>query len=150
VRQRIPLVVLSLTLLMPSLQAQQQVAPGSGGHVFTVTLLKVPQGQISDFIDFWEKEFTPLERQIPQIVSSKVLQHRWGPADYTVFIIHEYKDLASIDAAQRQQEGAIQERAKTDPHAAETMKKFTTFVSGHVDYIMFSPDRVRKFNRGQD
>ncbi|PYX94470.1 MAG: hypothetical protein DMG71_12345, partial [Acidobacteria bacterium] len=79
------------------------------------------------------------------ILSSKILQHRWGPSDYMVFVIHEYKDLASIEKAQKQQEGAIQRASATDPQAAEAFKKFQTFVPGHVDYIMFAPDRVRKY-----
>jgi hypothetical protein len=129
--------------------AQQQAAPvaplDQPGHIFTVTLLKIEPSRVSEFLDFWQKEFVPLEKNIPEILSSKILQHRWGPSDYMVFVIHEYKDLASIEKAQKQQEGAIQRASATDPQAAEAFKKFQTFVPGHVDYIMFSPDRVRKY-----
>jgi len=129
--------------------AQQQAAPvaplDQPGHIFTVTLLKIEPSRVSEFLDFWQKEFVPLEKNIPEILSSKILQHRWGPSNYMVFVIHEYKDLASIEKAQKQQEGAIQRASATDPQAAEAFKKFQTFVPGHVDYIMFAPDRVRKY-----
>jgi len=133
--------------------AQQQAAPvaplDQPGHIFTVTLLKIEPSRVSEFLDFWQKEFVPLEKNIPEILSSKILQHRWGPSNYMVFVIHEYKDLASIEKAQKQQEGAIQRASATDPQAAEAFKKFQTFVPGHVDYIMFAPDRVRKYG-GQE
>jgi len=132
-----------------NIHAQQQPAPAGPmdqpGHIFTVTMLKVEPSRTSEFLDFWQKEFVPLEKNIPEILSSKILQHRWGPSDYMIFVIHEYKDLASVERAQKQQEGAIQRRATTDPQAAEAFKKFQTFVPGHVDYIMFAPDRVRKY-----
>ena len=141
------LAVLIITSI--SIQAQQQPAPVAPmeqpGHIFTVTMLKIEPSRVGEFLDFWQKEFVPLEKNIPEILSSKVLQHRWGPSDYMVFVIHEYKDFASIERAQKQQEGAIQKRATTDPQAAEAFKKFQTFVPGHVDYIMFAPDRVRKY-----
>jgi len=142
-------VVFFLTTATASVAGQQQPAATAPmdqpGHVFTVTLLKLQPSQISEFLDFWEKQFVPLEKNIPEILSSKVLQHRWGPSDYMVFIIHEYNDLGSIEKAQKQQEGAMQRQATTDPQAAEAFKKFQTFVPGHVDYIMFAPDRVRKY-----
>jgi len=144
------LTVLALVLMAAiSVHAQQQAAPVAPmeqpGHIFTVTLLKIEPGRMGEFLDFWQKEFVPLEKNIPEIISSKVLQHRWGPSDYMIFVIHEYKDFPSIDRAQKQQEGAIQRRAATDPVAAEAFKKFQTFTPGHVDYIMFAPDRVRKY-----
>jgi hypothetical protein len=142
--------VLSFVLMVAiSIHAQQQPAPVAPmeqpGHIFTVTLLKIEPGRMNEFLDFWQKEFVPLEKNIPEILSSKVLQHRWGPSDYMIFVIHEYKDFASIDRAQKQQEGAIQKRAMADAQAAEAFKKFQTFTPGHVDYIMFAPDRVRKY-----
>ena len=130
-------------------QGQQQNPAGAPldqpGHVFTITMLKVEPSRINEFLDFWQKEFVPLEKNIPEILSSKVLQHRWGPSDYMVFIIHEYRDLAGIEKAQKQQEGAIQRAGTTDPKAAEAFKQFQSFVPGHVDYILFAPDRVRKY-----
>ena len=141
--------LLSVLMLPPGVLAQQQPATGASldqpGHIFTLTMLKIEPGRVSEFLDFWQKEFVPLEKNIPEILSSKILQHRWGPSDYMVFLIHEYKDLASIEKAQKQQEGAIQRAAATDPQAAEAFKKFQTFVPGHVDYILFAPDRVRKY-----
>ncbi len=132
-----------------SIHAQQQSTPVAPmeqpGHIFTVTMLKIEPSRVGEFLDFWQKEFVPLEKNIPEILSSKVLQHRWGPSDYMVFVIHEYKDFASIERAQKQQEGAIQKRAATDAQAAAAFKEFQTFVPGHVDYIMFAPDRVRKY-----
>jgi hypothetical protein len=129
--------------------AQQQPAPvalmDQPGHIFTITMMKIEPSRITEFLDFWQKEFVPLEKNIPEILSSKVLQHRWGPSDYMIFVIHEYKDLASVEKAQKQQEGAIQPRATTDPQAGEAFKKFQSFVPGHVDYILFAPDRVRKY-----
>jgi len=143
------LLLLSVLTLTLGALAQQQAAPvaplDQPGHIFTVTMLKIEPSRISEFLDFWQKEFVPLEKNIPEILSSKILQHRWGPSDYMVFVIHEYKDLASIEKAQKQQEGAIQRASATDPQAAEAFKKFQTFVPGHVDYIMFAPDRVRKY-----
>jgi hypothetical protein len=129
--------------------AQQQAPPVASldqpGHIFTVTMLKIEPSRMSEFLDFWQKEFVPLEKNIPEILSSKILQHRWGPSDYMVFIIHEYKDLASVEKAQKQQEGALQRAAAADAQAGEAFKKFQTFVPGHVDYIMFAADRVRKY-----
>lgn len=144
---RLLLVVLLISAI--SAVAQQQNAPvapfDQPGHIFTITMLKVEPSRITEFLDFWQKEFVPLERNIPEILSSKVPQHRWGPSDFMVFIIHEYKDLASVERAQKQQEGAIQRASASDPQAAEAFKKFQSFVPGHVDYIMFAPDRVRKY-----
>jgi hypothetical protein len=145
---RILWLVCLLTLPICAL-AQQQAAPvaplDQPGHIFTVTMLKIEPNRVGEFLDFWQKEFVPLEKNIPEILSSKVLQHRWGPSDYMVFIIHEYKDLASVERAQKQQEGALQRAAAADSQAAEGFKKFQTFVPGHVDYILFAPDRVRKY-----
>lgn len=142
--------VLIAAVIFISVCHGQQQNPGSApldqpGHVFTITMLKVEPSRINEFLDFWQKEFVPLEKNIPEILSSKVLQHRWGPSDYMVFIIHEYRDLASIEKAQKQQEGAIQRAGMTDPKAAEAFKQFQSFVPGHVDYILFAPDRVRKY-----
>jgi len=145
-RMLLPVFVLMLSMGAPAQQQAAPVAPlDQPGHIFTVTMLKIEPSRVSEFLDFWQKEFVPLEKNIPEILSSKILQHRWGPSDYMVFVIHEYKDLASIEKAQRQQEGAIQRASATDPQAAEAFKKFQTFVPGHVDYILFAPDRVRKY-----
>jgi hypothetical protein len=141
-------VLLMLIAVSVNLSAQQQPATApldAPGHIFTVTMLKLQPNQVGEFLDFWEKHFVPLEKNIPEILSSKVLQHRWGPSDYMVMIIHEYDSLGAIEKAQKQQEGAMQRQATTDPQAAEAFKKFQTFVPGHVDYIMFAPERVRKY-----
>ena len=138
--------LLIFVFVVPSPGQQQATAAlDQPGHVFTLTMLKIEPSRVTEFLDFWEKQFVPLEKNIPEILSSKVLQHRWGPSDYMVFVIHEYEDLASIESAQKQQEGAMQRAAAKDPQAAEVFKKFQSFVPGHVDYILFAPDRVRKY-----
>lgn len=145
-RMLLPVYLLTLALGAPAQQQGAPVAPlDQPGHIFTVTMLKIEPSRIGEFLDFWQKEFVPLEKNIPEILSSKVLQHRWGPSDYMVLVIHEYRDLASVEKAQKQQEGAIQRAAAVDPQAGEAFKKFQSFVPGHVDYIMFAADRVRKY-----
>lgn len=133
-------------LLVPAANSfsQEKKPAEDSGHIFTVTLLKIPLGQVSAFMDFWEKTWVPLEKQDPDLISSTVLRHRYGPTDYTVFLIQEFKDLASVEASRNREEGPLQRQAASDPAAAEAMKSFTTFVDGHVDYILYAPDRLRK------
>lgn len=133
-------------LLVPAANSfsQEKKPAEDSGHIFTVTLLKIPLGQVSAFMDFWEKTWVPLEKQDPDLISSTVLRHRYGPTDYTVFLIQEFKDLASVEASRNREEGPLQRQASSDPAAAEAMKSFTTFVDGHVDYILYAPDRLRK------
>jgi len=74
--------VLMLSMGAPAQQQAAPVAPlDQPGHIFTVTMLKIEPSRVSEFLDFWQKEFVPLEKNIPEILSSKILQHRWGPSD---------------------------------------------------------------------
>src|SRR5437667_12072894 len=94
--------VLMLSMGAPAQQQAAPVAPlDQPGHIFTVTMLKIEPSRVSEFLDFWQKEFVPLEKNIPEILSSKILQHRWGPSDYMVFVIYEYNHLISPYAAGR-------------------------------------------------
>jgi hypothetical protein len=137
--------LLCLLLAAPvSFFGQNSRPPEEAGHIFTVTMLKIPLNQVNDFLDFWEKTFVPLEKQDPSLLSSEILRHRWGTTDYSVFLIQEFKDLASVQESRTREEGSLQQRAQTDPAVAEAMKSFGSYVAGHVDYILFAPEQVRK------
>jgi hypothetical protein len=138
-------VCLVLLLMSPSISFSQGQSPEAAqGHFFMVTGLKIPLGQVSEFMKYWQTVFVPLEKTDPDLISSTVLRHRIGPTDYTVFLIQEYKDMASIDSSRDREEGSLQKRAATDPDAAAAMKNFGKYVDGHVDYVLFAPNDVRK------
>jgi len=137
--------LLCLLLAVPvSFFGQNPRPPEESGHIFTVTMLKIPLNQVNDFLNFWEKTFVPLEKQDPSLLSSEILRHRWGGTDYSVVLIQEFKDLAGVQESRTREEGSLQQRAQTDPAVAEAMKSFGSFVAGHVDYIFFAPEAVRK------
>ena len=134
---------LLLLLLSPSVSFSQSPPTGEKpGHIFVVTMFKIPLGQVSEFMAYWEKVFVPLEKVDPYLVSSVVMRHRIGPTDYSVMLIQEFKDLAAVESSRNQEEGPLLQRTSTDPQAAETMKKFGEYVKGHTDYVMFGPDSV--------
>jgi hypothetical protein len=136
---------LALLILSPSVSFSQGTPPGANsGHIFVITMFKIPLGQVSDFMAYWSTVFVPLEKQDPDLISSVVMRHRYGPTDYSVMLIQEFKDLASVEASRNREEGPLLQREATDPKAAEIMKKFTDFVNGHVDYVLFAPDAARK------
>src|ERR1700683_3434770 len=87
---------LVLLLMSPSISFSQGQNPpeAASGHFFMVTELKIPLGQVSEFMKYWQTVFVPLEKSDPDLISSTVLRHRIGPTDYTVFLIQEFKDMA--------------------------------------------------------
>ena len=134
---------LLLLLLSPSVSFSQATQTGEKpGHIFVVTMFKIPLGQVSDFMGYWEKVFVPLEKEDADLVSSVVMRHRMGPTDYSVVLIQEFKDLAAVESSRNREEGPLLQRSASDPQAAEIMKKFGEYVNGHVDYVMFGPDAV--------
>lgn len=134
---------LLLLLLSPSVSFSQATQTGEKpGHIFVMTMFKIPLGQVSEFMGYWEKVFVPLEKDDPYLVSSVVMRHRMGPTDYSVVLIQEFKDLAAVESSRNREEGPLLQRSASDPQAAEIMKKFGDYVNGHVDYVMFGPDAV--------
>ncbi len=135
----------ALLVLSPSISFSQGKPAGEpSGHIIVITMFKIPLGQVSDFMNYWETVFVPLEKEDPDLISSTVMRHRYGPTDYSVMLIQEFKDLASVEASRNREEGPLLQRQASDPKAAEIMKKFTDFVNGHVDYVLFAPDAARK------
>ncbi len=127
-----------LLMVSFSIKAQEQQ-----GNIFAVSTYKIPFDRIPEYFELYEKEAKPRIAQNEFILSQKILTHAWGP-DWTVMVINEYKDLASIQAAQKRGielfEKQYPDKAKRD----ELTKKFQSFSQAHTDALVVENPKLRK------
>ena len=92
------LILLSFIVIMcvPSQKTMSQTE--DNGHLYTMTMLYVPENEMDEYLDFYEKEVKPVNAENEYILSSKVYTHSWGP-QWTVCIVTEYKDWEEFAAS---------------------------------------------------
>lgn len=130
---------LCLLLASFSVKAQQQ----QQGNIFVISTYKIPFDRISEYFDFWERENKPRRDQNEFILSQRTLTHVYGP-DWTVMFITEYKDLASIQAAQKRGTELFEKQYPDKAKRDELTKKLQSFNQAHTDAIVVENPKLRK------
>ncbi len=130
--------LLCVFLFVLSASAQDQQ-----GSVYTVSTYKIPFDKIAEYFQLYEQEAKPDAAQNEFILSQKQFTHAWGP-DWTVLVITEYKDLASIQAAQKRTTELFQKRIPDKARREEISKKFYSFLQGHTDALVVENLKLRK------
>jgi hypothetical protein len=112
-------------------------------HLWTMTFLTVPNDQITEFMNFYEKEGKPADSQNEHVLSTKIFTHTWGPA-WTICLMTEYKDWDGFHAADKR---ATEIFTKMYPETAkgdEVGKTWSKFLIGHSDAIVFDNQKLQK------
>ncbi len=133
-------VLAGFCLLMVSFSAKAQEQQG---NVFAISTYKIPFDRISEYFELYEKEAKPRVAQNEFILSQKILTHAWGP-DWTVMFITEYKDLASIQTAQKRGTELFEKQYPDKAKRDELTKKFQSFSQAHTDALVVENPKLRK------
>ena len=121
-----------------SAKAQEQQ-----GNVYAVSTYKIPFDRISEYFELYEKEAKPRVAQNEFILSQRFFTHAYGP-DWTVMVINEYKDLASIQAAQKRGTELFEKQYPDKAKRDELTKKFQGFSQAHTDALVVENPKLRK------
>jgi hypothetical protein len=113
------------------------------GNVFAISTWKVGFNKVSEVLDNWEKEFTPIAAENEFILSQKTFTHLWGP-DWNLVVITEYQDLASIEKAQQKFNELFEKKYPEKSKQDEVMKKMRSYFRGHDDAIVREVPKLRK------
>lgn len=131
--------ILSAFIAAPQAYSQSQ----NTGHLVTMTFLQIPNEQISEFFDFWEKEAKPLDAENEYILSTKIYTHMWGPA-WTVCLVTEYKDWEGFIAAEKRGNEIFDKKYTDETKRSEIGKKFSGFLNNHTDAIVYDHPNLQK------
>jgi len=108
-----------------------------------MTFIPVGNGEIGDFLKFFETESKPMDAQNEYILSSKILTHAWGP-QWTVCLMTEYKDWEGFVAGEKRQ-GEIFDKTYPDQSTKDEIgKKWGHYLTNHTDAIVNDHPNLQK------
>jgi len=113
------------------------------GHLYTMTMLTIPNDQLSDFLSFYETDGKPMDAENEYVISVKVYTHAWGP-EWTVCMVAEYKDWEGFLASQKKFDEIFNKRYPDQSKRDELYKKWGNFLNGHTDAIVFDHPKLQK------
>src|SRR5712691_5425822 len=130
---------ISLLLLAVASPLWGQAAKPPETHVVTVTVFSMPFDKTDDYFKLVDKYFS-IDKENPHILSEKYLQHDWGNADQTIWVITEYKDMGEIQKAtewgdQKFRE-MIPDSTARDAAGQEFLEKLGEGFNHHTDNIL--------------
>ena len=134
--------LLSLVIVVvgTGLYAEEEEEKGS---VYAISTYKVRFDEMDAFFDIWENEWKPIAAQNDLILSRRVMKHLWGP-DWTVIEITEYKDLASIQDAQKKGVELLKSKYPEKEKRDQIKKKFQSYIRSHTDAIVEDVPKLSK------
>lgn len=131
--------VVALLLAAPLLSAVQQPAPET--RIITVTTLKVPFTEITEFYEVVDKYVIPQIKANPHILSSRMATHAWGSTAQTVWLIQEFKNLGAIDQSNEWGNADFEKRypegtAQRDSADKAFEEHFNAYFNDHTDNLL--------------
>lgn len=137
------LILLSFIVIMcvPSQKTMSQTE--DNGHLYTMTMLYVPENEMDEYLDFYEKEVKPVNAENEYILSSKVYTHSWGP-QWTVCIVTEYKDWEEFAASGKKSIDIFVKMYPDKSKRDEIIKKFETYLNNHTDAFVNDHPNLEK------
>jgi hypothetical protein len=133
--------VILITACYPAFNTQAQTQ--DQGHLFTMTMLRVPESDMMECLDFFEKEAKPIDAENEYILSEKVFTHLWGP-EWTICILTEYKDWEGFIAADKKWTELFEKKYPDKSQRTEIFKKFSTYLNNHTDAIVSDNPKLQK------
>ena len=133
-------IVLSMFLVLPAVSAFAQEPEN---HVFTLSTFKMHFNRVAEYLEFYEKELKPQVAQNEFVLSQRVMTHAWGP-DWSLIIISEYKDMATIQAFQKRATEIAEKRTPDKAKRDEMSARFADAFLGHTDAIVLENAKLRK------
>lgn len=113
------------------------------GHLWTMTFVPVGNGEITEFLKFFETEAKPGDVQNEYVLSTKIYTHAWGPA-WTVCVMNEYKDWDGFVAAEKRY-GEIFDKTYPDQSKKDEInKKWGHYLTNHTDAIVVEHPNLQK------
>lgn len=131
--------LIALTIAIPLLLYSQE----SQGNVFAFSTYKIRFDQLTEYLDLYEKESKPLVAQNEHVISQRIFTHLWGP-DWTVLMVTEYKDFASIQESQKRGTELFEKKYPDKAKRDDISRKFQTFNLGHTDALVLERAKLRK------
>ena len=128
-------------MCVPSQKTMSQTE--DNGHLYTMTMLYVPENEMDEYLDFYEKEVKPVNAENEYILSSKVYTHSWGP-QWTVCIVTEYKDWEEFAASGKKSIDIFVKMYPDKSKRDEIIKKFETYLNNHTDAFVNDHPNLEK------
>jgi hypothetical protein len=113
------------------------------GNVFAIMFLKIPREEMDEFINLWDKEMLAFEKQIDEILSHRVFTHWWGP-DWSVMVIREFKDLASMEKSLKKIAELAEKKYPDEKERKKINNSILRYYNGHFDAIVTEVPKLRK------
>lgn len=135
--------VAGILLGVGSVRAQEQSAP----HLFVATTFQtvVPEGgRVAERDSLMELYYEQVTKKNPNILSQRVMQHFWGHNNHDMVVVTEYKDWASIDAADKMDTKLFEEYWKDDASRRQYNRTLNKYFTGHSDEIYSERTKLRK------
>lgn len=112
-------------------------------HLWTMTMMMVSNDQITEFLNFYEKEGKPGDMQNEYVLSTKIFTHAWGPA-WTVCLMSEYKDWDGFVAGEKRGGEIFMKMYPDSSKRGEIGKTWSKFLIGHTDAIVNDHPNLQK------
>jgi hypothetical protein len=113
------------------------------GHLYTMTMLYVPENEMDEFLGSSEKEMKPFYAENEYILSTKVYTHSWGP-QWTICIVTEYKDWEAFVAGDKKGKEIFVKMYPDKTKRDEIIKKFETYLNNHTDAFVNDHPNLEK------
>jgi hypothetical protein len=126
-----------VAVLLPISSARAQ-APASDAHIYTVTTFSavLPEGgrfgERDSLLKVYSEQVT---KKNPLVLSQKVMRHFWGHNSHDYVVMSEYKDLASIEAAEKMDNELFEKHWATQEARREFNRLLGKYFAGHSDEI---------------
>ena len=130
-------------LMAGSASAQEQ----SADHIFVSTTQKMstPEGgRVAERDSLLQLYHEQVTKKNPHILSQRVMQHFYGRDNHDMVVLTEYKDWASIDAADKM-DTELFEKSWTDQASRRQFNRMLNkYFSGHSDEIYSERTKLKK------
>ena len=113
------------------------------GHLYTMTMITIPNDQMSEFLKFYETEGKPMDAQNEHILSVKIFTHAWGPS-WKLCMVNEYKDWDGFLAADKRGDEIFEKTYPDSTKRVEIGKKWGGYLDNHTDAIVMDHPNLQK------
>lgn len=141
--------VAAVTLAAAPAFAQDDEGPAN--RVVVTTSFDVPYHHRATVIPWMEKYFIPGQQLNPNVISSRVLMHLYGPHGSRIALVAEYADIADIEAEcgapcdeYEEAHPAPEEGEEGYEAYQEGLELFNKYFSHHTDMIWSSISEFAK------
>ena len=133
--------MLCLTLILSFVSINFAEEEDDKGNMFYMVMIKVKQGKINKYLELYEKTTTAKDNEF--IISEKVFHHRTGP-DWSILIMFEYKDFASLQKVFEREEELYMEKYPDEKDREQISNEFDEYTISHTDAIVIEKPKLGK------